>query len=148
MRANDIPIFSRSFMDQLGRKVAGRIILDAGKGIFQNNKKKLKYKSETYKQAKKAGKASGKVSADRTTNFVNMRLTGDTLNKLSSSPSKKGFNIDYGNPLVILGNAKRDYDLYGISFKNLSFISRSLQREINRKISQYEKEDIEINLKR
>ncbi|QDP60025.1 MAG: hypothetical protein GOVbin4580_45 [Prokaryotic dsDNA virus sp.] len=135
-------------MDQLGRKVAGRIILDAGKGIFQNNKKKLKYKSETYKQAKKAGKASGKVSADRTTNFVNMRLTGDTLNKLSSSPSKKGFNIDYGNPLVILGNAKRDYDLYGISFKNLSFISKSLQREINRKISQYEKEDIEINLKR
>ena len=148
MNLGQVPIFTRRFMDQLGIKVAGRIILDAGKGIFQNNKKGFKYKSESYKEAKKAGKATKKVSADRTTKFVNMRLTGDTLNKIKSTPTKRGFNIDYGNPLVVLGNAKRDYDLYGISNKNLSFISRSLQREINRKISEYEKQDIEIKIKR
>lgn len=77
-----------------------------------------------------------------------MRLTGDTHNKITSTPTKRGFNIDYGNSLIVLGNAKRDYDLYGISNKNLSFISRSLQKEINRKISEYEKQDIEIKIKR
>jgi hypothetical protein len=148
MNLGQVPIFTQNFMARLGRTVRGRIVQDSLKGIFQNNKKGFKYKSESYKQSKKAGKITGKVSADKTTKFVNMRLTGDTHNKITSTPTKRGFNIDYGNSLIVLGNAKRDYDLYGISNKNLSFISRSLQREINRKISEYEKQDIEIKIKR
>ena len=122
MKAQDVAIFSRRFMDELGAVMKDRIILDADEGKFQNNKKKLKYKSAEYKIRKKAGKAlSGKkkgVSADTQTSFVNMRLSGDTLNRMQSVVTNKGFDITYSNGEIVLGNANRGYDLYA-SYKRI-----------------------------
>ena len=48
MKAQDVAIFSRRFMGELGEIMKDRIIFDADRGVFQNNKKKLKYKSAEY----------------------------------------------------------------------------------------------------
>jgi len=151
MQVKDVILFSQQFMSEMGEITKGRIEQDADKGKFQNNKSKLKYKSLEYKTRKKAGKAlSGKkkkgVSADTQTNFVNMRLTGDTLNRIKSTATDKGFAITFDNAEIVLGNAKRGYDLYGLSNKNMAFLANNLEGEIQRKINLYEAEDEIINL--
>ena len=151
MQASEVVLFSQQFMAEMGEITKARIEQDADKGKFQNNKSKLKYKSFEYKTRKKAGKAlSGKkkkgVSADTQTSFVNMRLTGDTLNKIQSVPTDKGFTISFGNAEIVLGNAKRGYDLYGLSNKNMAFLAGSFEDEIQRKINLFEADDEIINL--
>ena len=147
MKAEDVAIFSRRFMEELGAIMKDRIILDADEGKFQNNKKKLKYKSAEYKLRKKAGKAGKKgVSTDTETSFVNMRLTGDTLNRIKGVGTKNGFAITYANGEIVEGNAKRGYDLYGLSDKNMSYLATHLENEIQRKILIYEAQDETINL--
>jgi len=146
-RASDIPIFSKQYMEELGEVMAGRIVHDADRGVFQNNTKSHKYKSAEYKARKKAGTAvSGSTSADTHTSFVNMRLTGDTLKKIGAVATGKGFAITFDNGEIITGNAKRGYDLYGLSNKNLSFLATNLETEIERKIRKYEADDLDIKL--
>ena len=146
-RASDIPIFSKRFMGETGEIMAGRIVQDAGRGVFQNNTKSHRYKSAIYKARKKAGKAvSGSTSADTHTSFVNMRLTGDTLKRIGAVATSKGFTITFDNGEIITGNAKRGYDLYGLSNKNLSFLATNLENEIERKVRKYEADDITVNL--
>ena len=151
MKAEDVAMFSRRFMKELGAIMKDRIILDADEGKFQNNKKKLKYKSADYKMRKKAGKAISlkkkkNVSADTQTSFVNMRLSGDTLNRMQSVVTNKGFDITYSNGEIVLGNANRGYDLYGLSNKNFAYLANQMEGELQRKIRLYEADDIEINL--
>ena len=134
-------------MEELGEVMAGRIVHDADRGVFQNNTKSHKYKSAEYKARKKAGTAvSGSTSADTHTSFVNMRLTGDTLKKIGAVATGKGFAITFDNGEIITGNAKRGYDLYGLSNKNLSFLATNLETEIERKIRKYEADDLDIKL--
>ena len=154
--ASEIPIFSNQFMGELGEIMAGRIVQDADSGKFQNNKKSLSYKSAEYKTAKKRGMTSlrtGKkyksltgTSTDTQTNFVNMRLTGDTLKRIGAVATSKGFTISFENGEIVTGNAKRGYDLYGLSNKNLSFLAKNLENEIERKVRKYEADDLDIHL--
>jgi hypothetical protein len=147
MKAQEVAVFTKGFMDRTAEIMAGRIVLDADDGKFQNNKKKLKYKSAEYKLRKKAGKAGKKgVSTDTQTSFVNMRLTGDTLNRIKGVGTKNGFAITYANGEIVEGNAKRGYDLYGLSDKNMSYLATHLENEIQRKILIYEAQDETINL--
>ena len=146
-RASDIPIFSNQYMKELGEVMAGRIVHDADRGVFQNNTKSHKYKSAEYKARKKSGTAvSGSTSADTHTSFVNMRLTGDTLKRIGAVATSKGFTITFDNGEIITGNAKRGYALYGLSNKNLSFLATNLETEIERKIRKYEADDLDIKL--
>jgi hypothetical protein len=144
--ASEIPIFSNQYMEELGQIMAGRIVQDAGDGKFQNNRKNLKYKSVEYKTRKKAGTAVKNTSADTHTSFVNMRLTGDTLKRIGAVATNKGFTITFDNGEIVTGNAKRGYDLYGLSNANMSFLATNLENEIERKIRKYEADDIDINL--
>ena len=147
MKAQDLAVFTKGFMDETAEIMAGRIVLDADDGKFQNNKKKLKYKSAEYKLRKKASKAGKKgVPTDTETSFVNMRLTGDTLNRIKGIGTKNGFAITYANGEIVEGNAKRGYDLYGLSNKNMSYLATHLENEIERKILIYEAQDETINL--
>ena len=147
VKASSIPIFSDRFMEELGEVMAGRIVHDADRGVFQNNTKSHKYKSAEYKARKKSGTAvSGSTSADTHTSFVNMRLTGDTLKRIGAVATSKGFTITFDNGEIITGNAKRGYDLYGLSNKNLSFLATNLETEIERKIRKYEADDLDIKL--
>jgi len=151
MKAKDVILFSQQFMEEMGQITVGRIKSDANDGKFQNNKSKLKYKSLEYKARKKAGKAiplkkKKNVSADTQTSFVNMRLSGDTLNRMQSVVTNKGFDITYSNGEIVLGNANRGYDLYGLSNKNFAFLANQMEGELQRKIRLYEADDIEINL--
>ena len=146
-RASDIPIFSNQYMEELGEVMAGRIVHDADRGVFQNNTKSHKYKSADYKARKKSGTpVSGSTRADTHTSFVNMRLTGDTLKRIGAVATSKGFTITFDNGEIITGNAKRGYDLYGLSNKNLSFLATNLETEIERKIRKYEADDLDIKL--
>ena len=154
--ASEIPIFSNQFMKELGEIMAGRIVQDAGDGKFQNNKRGLNYKSAEYKTAKKRGmtslrtgkkyKSLGTSSTDTHTNFVNMRLTGDTLKRIGAVATNKGFTITFDNGEIVTGNAKHGYDLFGLSNKNLSFLANDLENEIERKIRKYEADDLDVNL--
>jgi len=147
MKAQDLAVFTKGFMDETAEIMAGRIVLDADDGKFQNNKKKLKYKSAEYKLRKKASKAGKKgVPTDTETSFVNMRLTSDTLNRIKGIGTKNGFAITYANGEIVEGNAKRGYDLYGLSNKNMSYLATHLENEIERKILIYEAQDETINL--
>lgn len=147
MKATDVAVFTKRFMDRTAEIMSGRIVLDADDGKFQNNKKRLKYKSAEYKLRKKAGKAGKKgVSTDTQTNFVNMRLTGDTLNRIKGVGTKNGFAITYDNGEIVEGNAKRGYDLYGLSNKNMSFLATHLENEIERKVRLYEAQDQTLNI--
>tara|TARA_R110002020_G_scaffold197230_2_gene398283 strand:+ start:247 stop:702 length:456 start_codon:yes stop_codon:yes gene_type:complete len=144
--ASEIPIFSNQFMKEIGAIMAGRIVQDADRGKFQNNKKNLKYKSAEYKTRKKAGTAVEVTSADTQTNFVNMRLTGDTLKRIGAVATSKGFTITFENGEIVTGNAKRGYDLYGLSNDNMSFLAKNLENEIERKVRKYEADDLDIHL--
>ena len=147
VKASSIPIFSNRFMGELGEVMAGRIVEDAGRGVFQNNTRSHRYKSALYKVRKKAGTTgTGSTSADRHTSFVNMRLTGDTLKRIGAVSSCKGFTITFDNGEIVTGNAKHGYDLYGLSNKNLSFLATNLENEIERKVRKYEADDITVNL--
>jgi|TARA_Y100000356_G_C11165870_1_gene238590 hypothetical protein len=147
MKATEVAVFTKRFMDRTAEIMAGRIVLDADDGKFQNNKRRLKYKSAEYKIRKKAGKAGGKgVSTDRNINFVNMRLTGDTLNRIKGVGTKNGFAITYDNGEIVQGNADRGYDLYGLSNKNMSFLATHLENEIERKIRLFEAQDQTLNI--
>ena len=75
-----------------------------------------------------------------------MRLSGDTLNRMQSVVTNKGFDITYSNGEIVLGNANRGYDLYGLSNKNFAFLANQMEGELQRKIRLYEADDIEINL--
>jgi len=146
-RASDIPIFSNQYMEKLGEIMAGRIVHDADRGVFQNNTKSHKYKSAEYKARKKSGTLdTGSTSADTHTSFVNMRLTGDTLKKIGAVATSKGFTITFDNGEIVTGNAKHGYDLFGLSNKNLSFLATNLETEIERKIRKYEADDLDIKL--
>lgn len=147
MKAQELAVFTSRFMNQTAEIMAGRIVLDADSGKFQNNKKRLKYKSAEYKLRKKAGKAGKKgVSTDTQTGFVNMRLTGDTLGRIKGVGTKNGFAITYNNGEIVEGNAKRGYDLYGLSNKNMSYLATHLENEIERKVRLYEAQDQTLNI--
>jgi hypothetical protein len=75
-----------------------------------------------------------------------MRLTGDTLKRIGAVATGKGFTITFDNGEIVTGNAKRGYDLYGLSNANMSFLATNLETEIERKIRKYEADDIDINL--
>ena len=75
-----------------------------------------------------------------------MRLTGDTLNRIVGVGTKNGFAITYANGEIVEGNAKRGYDLYGLSDKNMSFLATHMENEIQRKILIYEAQDEIIDM--
>ena len=115
------------------------------RGIFQNDKGPFGYTSRQYKIYKNRGmekikgggklksyvKRSGSIAPDTSTNWVNMRLSGSTMDGMLSEGKENQAIIAYTkNTDFVLWNAKRDYDIYGLRKKNLNTMANEYSKRI------------------
>ena len=166
MRAQDILKLGASSRKMAGELAKNFIISDANKGKFQNGKSGIRYgpyktKSYTYADYKKnnmrtfvidAGrklKGFGGASTDTQINFVNAKLTGETLRRITSS-SKAGdtlFELNYERGEVVLGlKEQKKADIYNLSNENRTKVINILMKEVARKADKYMAEDVKINI--
>lgn len=146
MRIDQVVKPNSKVMSKLAQDAIDKITLDASKGKFQNGKGGYGYKSDTYRKYKANSmqgrngklKAFKGQSTDTTTSFVNMRLTGRTLRGMRGSGKTDTAIITYDRGEIVLGNAKRGYDIYDLSNKNKEFIAKRFGKELlDRNIKKY-----------
>ena len=165
-RAEDIPKFNKKIWTAIAQKIKSLIILDASKGIFQTGgKAKKRYASSPsdkgsyayYKSRgmRKIGRGNSRIgkgdklkgftgkSTDTTTAFVNMKLTGETLRRISaSSLAGGGCKITFNRGEIVEGNSKRGYVLDDLRDANYTRIETILSKELNRKIERFSREKL------
>ena len=155
MRIQDILKPNAKVMTKLAQDAIDKIQSDANKGQFQNNKSGFQYKSNTYKKYKansmrgfrtgKKLKAYANQSTDTRTSFVNMQLTGRTLNGMRASGRTDTAIITFDRGEIVLGNQKRGYDIYDLSNKNQEFIAERFGKELlDKNIKKYVSKTITI----
>ena len=154
MKLPDIPKVTNSFMRTLAQLGIDEIQHDASRGKFQNGKRSLQYKSDTYKRYKRnsmTGIRTGKKlkgfanqSTDTTTSFVNMKLTGRTFRGMRAGSKKDTAIITYDRGEIVLGNRKRGYDIYDLSKENKELILEDLEALYSQRIKKYVSKDIII----
>lgn len=154
MKLPDIPKVTNSFMRTLAQLGIDEIQHDASKGKFQNERRSLQYKSDTYKRYKRnsmTGIRTGKKlkgfanqSTDTQTSFVNMKLTGRTFRGMRAGSKKDTAIITYDRGEIVLGNQKRGYDIYDLSNENKELILEDLEALYSKRIKKYVSKDIII----
>ena len=168
MRIDQIVKPNSKVMSKLAQDAIDKITLDASKGQFQNGKSGLKYSDEgagvgfrtfkkgnkkwvanidSYKNRKAAGmkysngqrvKGYENQSTNTQTSFVDMHLTKRTLRSMRASGKTDTAIITYDRGEIVLGNAKRGYDIYDLSNKNKEFIAKRFGKELlDRNIKKY-----------
>jgi hypothetical protein len=155
MRNQDIHKIPKKIFIKAGELAKSRILEDASKGIFQNEKKNLKYKSESYRKYKSKGMvgSKGKLKAfknkgiDTTTNFVNMNLTGETTRRINVKTVINGFKLVFARGQIVEGNANRHgYDIFDLNKKNLKRLFRFFESRIEKNIKNYTSKPINIKI--
>jgi len=171
MRLDQVVKPNAKVMSKLAQDAIDKIILDASKGKFQNDKSGLPYSDngagvgfrtikgravniDSYKNRKAAGmrypngqrvKGYENQSTDTTTSFVNMRLTGRTLRGMRASGKSNTAIITFDRGEIVLGNQKRGYDIYDLSNKNQEFIAERFGKELlDKNIKKYISKTITI----
>lgn len=153
MKAQDIIKISRSTWMKAGQMAKGLIQQDADKGKFQNEKKNISYKSKQYTDYKSAGMVGkrGKklkgfkgASINRNTKFKDMKLTGETLRRISVKPLKDSFELNYERGEIVLGND--DADIYDLRNANREKVMDTIMADISRKANKYMAEDVNIKI--
>ena len=126
----DLPTEKRH-MQQFGEFARGAIIVDADSGKFQNGKSGFQY-SPKYKLLKandmrddKGKRLPGYEGAriNTETSYVNMRLTGETFARIQVKSKDYETSLVYPDAEIVEKNAKRGYDIFDISNKNLDAIA-------------------------
>ena len=156
MNAADIVKIKRDTFKKAGELAKSRIIEDADKGVFQNNRSGFGYKSRTYKRYKQKGmtgasgsklKAFRGKSTNTKVNNVNMRLTGETLRRINVKNLVDGFKLVFARGQIVEGNANRHgYDLYDLSKKNRDRIAKFFMKRIEKNIKNYTSKPINIKI--
>tara|TARA_R110000744_G_scaffold45047_1_gene100231 strand:- start:173 stop:649 length:477 start_codon:yes stop_codon:yes gene_type:complete len=156
MRNQDIHKIPRKIFQKAGELAKSRIIEDADQGVFQNEKKNLKYKSKTYRKYKSNAmtnlsgsklKAFRGKSVNTKVNNVNMRLTGETLRRINVKTITDGFRLVFARGQIVQANAdNHDYDIFGLNKKNLQRLSKFFEQRIDRNIKEYTKNPINIKV--
>ena len=156
MRNQDIHKIPRNIFKKAGELAKSRIIEDADKGIFQNNKQNFKYKSKTYRRYKSnamtgANKTKLKAFRGKSTNTkvnnVNMRLTGETLRRINVKNLVDGFKLVFARGQIVEGNANRHgYDIFDLNKKNLKRLFRFFEKRIENNIKEYTSKPINIRV--
>ena len=156
MNAADIVKIKRDTFKKAGELAKSRIIEDADKGVFQNNRSGFGYKSRTYKRYKQKGMtgASGSKlkafigkSTNTKVNNVNMRLTGETLRRINVKNLVDGFKLVFARGQIVEGNANRHgYDLYDLSKKNRDRIAKFFMKRIEKNIKEYTSKPVNIRV--
>ena len=156
MRNQDIHKIPRNIFKKAGELAKSRIIEDADKGIFQNNRQNFKYKSKTYRRYKSnamtgANKTKLKAFRGKSTNTkvnnVNMRLTGETLRRINVKNIDDGFKLVFARGQIVEGNANRHgYDIFDLNKKNLKRLFRFFEKRIENNIKEYTSKPINIRV--
>ena len=165
MKAQEIMKLGDSSRKMAGEGANSFIIADANKGNFKNEKSGIRYstrgKSYTYADYKKnnmrtfvrdAGrklKGFEGVSTDTQTGFVNAKLTGETLRRITSKSKTKNtlFELNFERGEVVLGLKKqKNADIYDLSDKNKTRVVNILMKEVARKADKYMAKDIKITI--
>ena len=156
MKAENILKLGSTSRKMAGEAAKSFIIADANKGKFQNGKSGIPYstrgKSYKYKDYKannmrtfvrEAGrklKGFEGVSSDTQTKFVNAKLTGETLRRITSK-SKSGnnlFELNFERGEVVLGlKEEKGADLFDLSEENKTKVVNILMKEVSRKANKY-----------
>ena len=155
MRNQDIHKIPRNIFKKAGELAKSRIIEDADKGIFQNNRQNFKYKSKTYRRYKSnamtgANKTKLKAFRGKSTNTkvnnVNMRLTGETLRRIAVKNIKNGFRLIFARGGIVEGNADKGYDIYDLNDKNYNSIMNFIANRLDINIKKYTEKPITIKV--
>ena len=156
MRNQDIHKIPRNIFKKAGELAKSRIIEDADKGIFQNNRQNFKYKSKTYRRYKSKAmpganntklKAFIGKSTNTKVNNVNMRLTGETLRRINVKNLVDGFKLVFARGQIVEGNANRHgYDIFDLNKKNLKRLFRFFEKRIENNIKEYTSKPINIRV--
>ena len=155
MNAADIVKIKRDTFKKAGELAKSRIIEDADKGVFQNNRSGFGYKNRTYKKYKQKGmtgasgsklKAFRGKSTNTKVNNVNMRLTGETLRRIAVKNIKNGFRLIFARGGIVEGNANRGYDIYDLNDKNYNSIMNFIANRLDINIKKYTEKPITIKV--
>tara|TARA_Y100000401_G_scaffold61260_1_gene48552 strand:- start:1824 stop:2294 length:471 start_codon:yes stop_codon:yes gene_type:complete len=155
MRNQDIHKIPRNIFKKAGELAKSRILEDASKGIFQNEKKNLRYKSKSYRKYKSKGMVGSKgklkgfenTGIDTTTKFVNMNLTGETTRRISVKNISDGFKLVFARGQIVEGNANRHgYDIFDLNKKNLKRLFRFFETRIEKNIKEYTSKPVNIRI--
>ena len=165
MKAQEILKLGKTSRKMAGEAAKSFIIADANKGKFQNGESGISYSSRgrSYKYKDYKGnnmrtfvrdagrklKGFEGVSTDTQTNFVNAKLTGETLRRITSK-SKSGdnlFELNYERGEVVLGLKKqKNADIYDLSDENKTKVVNILMKEVARKANKYMAKDVNIQI--
>ena len=80
------------------------------------------------------------VATDRgSEGYVNMKLTGETLRRISTKnlTRENGFKIIYANGEIVEGNSKRGYVIDDLRDKNMNTVVNIISERINHNIRKY-----------
>lgn len=166
-KASDIPKTKESLWSKIIGQSITRIILDAGKGIGQNNRKFPPYtasyaakKAKGFKNTQVSFTAQGKgvnftakrrpknlrgLALNKRVSPPNLKLTGQMLGGINKGKvTKDGGEIVYLFGTRVQGNIdnKRSRDIFGLNNKNLQKVADSLGLQFEKNINKYVKEDI------
>ena len=147
MKARNIVKLPKWKWEEVGGKVATRIVKDADKGIGADGKKFDAYSTE-YSIKKSQGKAAPKgVSASRQTSPPNLRLTGTMLNSISAqNATRTGVEIIMRDGLKIEGNAKRGRNIHGVNQSNKIKFYKDISDHLGKNLDKYARIPIEISV--
>ena len=139
--------FGTAIFSDIGQRAVDYIIDDAKQGIFQNGKRKQKYKSKSYKKYKannmrrftdgKKLKGFKNQSTNTNTSFVDMELTGFTFDSITTNAKENTAVIVFNNGAVVEGNAKRGYDIFNLRNKNLNALQKRLGKILDRNVRKF-----------
>ena len=153
---------SPSWWKRLGGFIAKWVREDFSRGVFQNDMQRLPYLSKQYTDYKsrrmqtKSGNKRLKAYyaqpiESHQVSFVDMTLTGKLKKSLRPVKSDKlsvtmGYSPTDKNPEKIIGNERYGRVVMGLNEKNQDKAFDMLLKEIDSKILDWVKEDININV--
>ena len=73
-----------------------------------------------------------------------MKLTGETLRRISVKPKKDSFELNYERGEIVLGNS--DADIYDLRTKNREKVMDTIMVDISRKADKYMAKDVNIKI--
>lgn len=164
--ATEVFKISKNDWAVIGQLAAQYTREDARKGIFQNDKKRLKYKSKSYVRYKKNdmrkfGRGKSKKGAgerlkgyenisisSKRTNYVNLTLTGNLLNNMFATPSDDKVIVSFqpADAGKVLGAEDNDRQILGLRKKNIQRLEDYIVNSIDENFKKLKRLSLTISL--
>ena len=116
-----------------------------GKNVFIDSYKNFKSRGMTIPNYGKLTKFKG-IQLNTDVSKVNMKLTGETLRRISVKLIKDGFKLVFAKGQVVEGNAKRNYTLNDLSSKNQDKLANFVGNILGKKLKLYIQKETNITI--